>query len=83
MPTDLERGGNFSRTFNARGGLRTVYDPMTTQLINNGATSQRMPFPNNAIPANRIDPTSAIIMKDIWAPNGPGDDITGLVIRAR
>ena len=78
MPTDLERGGNFSRTFNARGGLRTVYDPMTTQLINNGATSQRMPFPNNTIPANRIDPTSAIIMKDIWAPNGPGDDITGL-----
>ena len=78
MPTDLERAGNFSRSFNARGGLRTIYDPMTTQLINNGSTSQRMPFPNNTIPANRIDPTSATIMKDIWAPNGPGDDITGL-----
>lgn len=78
MPTDLERSGNFSRSFNARGGLRAIFDPMTTQLINNGAVSQRTPFPNNTIPANRIDPTSATIMKDIWTPNGPGDDITGL-----
>lgn len=78
MPTDLERNGDFSRSFNARGGLRTIYDPMTTQLINGGAAAQRMPFPNNRIPAARIDPTSATIMKDIWSPNGPGDDITGM-----
>ena len=67
-----------TRSFNARGGLRTIYDPYTTELINNGAAAQRMPFPNNVIPPSRIDPTSAIIMKDIWTPNGPGDDITGL-----
>lgn len=78
MPTDLERNGNFSRSFNARGGLRTIYDPYTTQLIGGGASAQRTPFPGNIIPASRIDPTSATIMKDIWGPNGAGDDITGL-----
>jgi len=78
MPTDLERNGNFSRSFNARGGLRTIYDPYTTQLISGGASAQRTPFPGNIIPASRIDPTSATIMKDIWGPNGAGDDITGL-----
>ena len=40
MPTDLERNGNFSRSFNARGGLRTIYDPYTTQLISGGASAQ-------------------------------------------
>ncbi|MFN0101939.1 MAG: carboxypeptidase regulatory-like domain-containing protein [Bryobacteraceae bacterium] len=78
MPTDLERSGNFSNSFNTRGGLRTIYDPMTTQLINNGAAAQRTPFPNNIIPGSRIDPTAATIIKDIWSPNGAGDDITGL-----
>jgi len=78
MPTDLERNGNFSQSYNTRGGLRTIYDPSTTVLINNGAAAQRTPFPGNIIPANRIDPSSATIMKDIWQPNNPGDDITGI-----
>ena len=78
LPTDLERSGNFSASRNNRGGLRTIFDPSTTQLINNGAAAQRMPFPNNIIPANRIDTTAARIMKDIWSPNNPGDDATGV-----
>ncbi len=78
LPTDLERSGNFSASRNNRGGLRTIFDPSSTQLINNGAAAQRMPFPNNIIPANRIDATSARIMKDIWSPNNPGDDATGV-----
>jgi hypothetical protein len=78
LPTDLERTGNFSRSFNNRGGLRTIFDPTTTVLINNGAAAQRMPFGGNIIPASRIDPTAARIMRDIWAPNNPGDDITGI-----
>ncbi|MBM3787292.1 MAG: carboxypeptidase regulatory-like domain-containing protein [Acidobacteria bacterium] len=78
LPTNLERTGDFSRSLNARGGLRTIHDPSTTQLINNGAAAQRMPFPGNIVPASRIDPTSATIMKDIWTPNGAGDDITGI-----
>ena len=78
LPTDLERGGNFSRSLNNRGGLRTIFDPSTTQLINNGAAAQRTPFPDNIIPQSRVDATAARIMKDIWAPNNPGDDATGV-----
>ena len=33
---------------------------------------------NNTIPAIRIDPTSATIMKDVWTPDGSGDHIIGL-----
>src|SRR5688572_8458832 len=32
MPTDLERIGDFSRSLNRAGGLRTIYDPTTTVL---------------------------------------------------
>jgi hypothetical protein len=78
LPTDLERTGNFSRSFNNRGGLRTIFDPMTTQLINNGAAAVRTPFPGNVLPASRLDPTAVRIMRDIWTPNNPGDDITGI-----
>lgn len=78
LPTDLERTGDFSQSFNAQRGLRTIFDPMTTVLVDGGARAVRQPFAGNRIPASRIDPTSARIMRDIWSPNNPGDDITGL-----
>ena len=77
MPTDLERIGDFSRSLNRAGGLRTIYDPATTVLNVATNTATRQPFPNNMIPASRIDPTAARIMKDLWGPNGPGDDLAG------
>ncbi|MBL8235157.1 MAG: hypothetical protein JNL98_42030, partial [Bryobacterales bacterium] len=67
--------GNFSDW--AAAGRGDIYDPATT-AVDAAGRATRSPFPGNIIPANRIDPTSAIIMKDIWTPNGPGDDITGL-----
>jgi hypothetical protein len=77
MPTDLERIGDFSRSLNRAGGLRTIYDPATTVLNVASNTATRQPFPNNMIPASRIDPTAARIMQDLWGPNGPGDDLAG------
>lgn len=77
MPTDLERTGDFSRSLNKAGGLRTIYDPTTTVLDVANNTSTRTPFANNIIPSNRIDPTAARIMQDIWGPNNPGDDLAG------
>jgi hypothetical protein len=76
VPTDLERQGNFSQTFAPSGAVKTIYDPMTTVFdrANNRAT--RQPFAGNIIPAARIDPVAARFLQDIWAPNGPGDDIT-------
>jgi len=52
MPTALERAGDFSRTTNASGQPVVIYDPVT-----------RQPFPGNVIPANRIDPVAAAMMK--------------------
>lgn len=71
LPTDLERRGDFSRSLNTAGALRSIYDPFTTQVNNNVIT--RTPFPGNVIPASQIDPTAAKIMADVWQPNEAGD----------
>lgn len=76
MPTELERSGDFSRSLNADGGLRTIYDPWSTRLENGRYI--RTPFSNNVIPTDRLDPTSVKMMQDIWGPNNAGDDITGV-----
>jgi hypothetical protein len=78
LPTDLERTGDFSKSLNADGGLRAIYDPWTTKVDTAANTATRMPFPNNVIPSNRIDPSSAKFMADFWKPNHPGDNITGV-----
>jgi len=52
MPTAAEQAGDFSRTTNASGQPVTIYDPVT-----------RQPFPGNVIPANRINPVAAAMMK--------------------
>jgi hypothetical protein len=77
LPTTLEKQGNFSQSLNANGGLRTIYDPFTTQLNAAGQIS-RQPFPGNIIPGDRMDPTALKFIQQIWAPKGPGDDITGV-----
>ena len=76
LPTDLEAAGDFSRSLNREGGLRTIYDPNTTQT--NGSVITRQPFAGNIIPANRIDPTAKKILGDMWKPNGPGTGPTGV-----
>ncbi|MBL8236641.1 MAG: carboxypeptidase regulatory-like domain-containing protein [Bryobacterales bacterium] len=70
LPTDAERTGDFSRSLNTAGALRTIYDPWTTQVVNNVVS--RAPFAGNIIPASRIDPTGKAIVGDLWKPNGPG-----------
>src|SRR5215831_1488377 len=78
LPTALEKEGDFSRSLNASGGLRGIYDPFSTQL--NAATGvvTRDRFPGNIIPRSRIDPTSAKFIKEVWAANRAGDDATGV-----
>lgn len=78
MPTDPERTGDYSRSLNADGGLRTIYDPWTTIVDTAANRSTRTPFPGNRIPSPRLDPTAVRFMQDIWKPNNPGDDITGV-----
>ena len=72
LPPTLERAGDFSQSLNAAGGLRTIYDPWTTQFDAATSTATRTPFPNNVIPADRIDATAKRIMQDVWQPNNAG-----------
>jgi hypothetical protein len=78
VPTDLERGGDFSQTRTPQGALRMIYDPLTTQFDPATSTVTRTPFAGNRIPAARIDPTGRIAVNDLWKPNGPGDDASGI-----
>jgi len=56
VPPDALRLGDFSQAFNSDGSLQVIYDPTTGNADGTGRT----PFPNNQIPADRID---AIAMK--------------------
>ena len=78
VPTAAERSGDFSHTYNVDGSLRTVYDPWTTTTDPNTGTVTRQPFSGNIIPANRLDPLAVQLMNAMWAPNNPGDNITGV-----
>ncbi|GAB4372585.1 MAG: hypothetical protein OHK0021_14940 [Bryobacter sp.] len=49
---------------------RNVYDPLTT--TGTGATAERSQFPGNIIPASRIDPVVANLIKFYPAPNIAG-----------
>lgn len=75
LPTDLERKGDFSQSLTQYGTLRAIYDPLTTTNVDGVIT--RQPFAGNIIPTQRIDPTAARMMQDIWRPNGPGEGPTG------
>ncbi|MEX2261302.1 MAG: TonB-dependent receptor [Bryobacteraceae bacterium] len=78
LPTDLEREGDFSRTLTKAGDLRVIFDPWTTQTNTTTNAVTRAAFAGNRIPASRIDPTSRAFLSDIWKPNNPGDDLTGV-----
>jgi hypothetical protein len=72
LPTDLERQGNFSQSFNASGGLRTIYDPWSTVTSADGKTITRTPFPGNIIPGGRLDPVAVSYAAHLWKPNSDG-----------
>jgi hypothetical protein len=65
IPTPAKIDGDFS-------GGPTIYDPATTRLNAAGTGYIRDPFPNNKIPASRIDPLAAKIAAFYPAPNAPG-----------
>ena len=58
MPTAAERDGDFSGLTNAAGQPVIIYDPLT-----------QLPFPGNVIPANRINPVAAAMLKYLPLPD--------------
>jgi outer membrane receptor protein involved in Fe transport len=68
VPVDAERLGDFSGTLNSMGtGFVQIYDPWTT--VGTGANSTRTLFPANRIPASRVNPTAAAVVKTYAQPN--------------
>src|SRR5574340_1678659 len=74
VPSAIERPGDFSQTYTARG-LSTVYDPFTGRR--EGTQTVRDPFPGNVIPSNRFDSVGLKLVPFFPAPNRPPDDRTG------
>jgi Carboxypeptidase regulatory-like domain/TonB dependent receptor/TonB-dependent Receptor Plug Domain len=79
LPTDEQMAGDFSKTLTAAGQLRNIYDPFsTTPDPARPGQFLRTVFPGNRIPANRIDPVAANVLKFYGPkPNLPGQPNTG------
>jgi Carboxypeptidase regulatory-like domain len=73
VPTQQQRNGDFSNTFDRNGRLDVIYDFLTTQA-NPAApgTYTRLPFPGNVIPAQRINHISTNVVALYPLPNRPG-----------
>ncbi|MDQ1474166.1 MAG: hypothetical protein QOJ99_5646, partial [Bryobacterales bacterium] len=78
LPTDLEKNGDFTRTFTAQGQMKVIYDPLTTIPDPARAGSYlRSPFPGNVIPKNRMDPVALKAQSYYPSPNNPGLPFSG------
>lgn len=75
VPNDAERSGDFSSTgTSGTSSSLTIYDPTTSGTNGNSACNSsnaacRTPFPNNVIPAGRIDPTAQALLNFFPKPN--------------
>jgi hypothetical protein len=67
VPTVLQRQGDFSRTFDNSNRLQQIYDPLTGR--NENGRWVRSAFEGNRIPAARINPVAAAILKQYPEPN--------------
>jgi hypothetical protein len=73
VPTAQQRTGDFSQTFSNSGSLIKIYDPATTVPDPNSPGNYvRTAFPNNEIPANRINPMTAVLLNYYPLPTLPG-----------
>jgi hypothetical protein len=76
MPTELERRGDFSQTFDTNGRLIHIRDPQRSgscHTVNGGPGC----FPGNIVPADRIDPNGQAILNMLPVPNRLDRGLTG------
>ena len=79
LPTEKQRGGDFSDLVDNAGAPVTIYDPKTTRPNPNYDPTQpvsaenlqylRDPFPGNRIPLDRIDPVARALVAMYPRPN--------------
>jgi len=75
VPTERQRAGDFSQTFDTKGKLVPIYDPATTRV--EGGKTIRDPFPGNVIPAARLDAVSKNLLRYWPLPNKPPTNVAG------
>jgi hypothetical protein len=79
VPTDLEKTGDFSQLRNSAGNLMTIYDPWSTVPDpSNPGQYIRTAFPDNKIPAGRLDPVAKNMLQYFPEPNQAGSAGTDL-----
>lgn len=80
VPTDLQRQGDFSHTFNPDGTLEQIFNPRSVTCTGAGSTLDcvRAPFPENRIPASLQDSIGKNLINLYPAPTDAGDPVTGL-----
>jgi len=71
IPSLKQRNGDFSDWTDSDGRLIPIYDPATTQVLEDG-TVVRQPFPGNIIPSNRISPLARQWMQFLPQPTSAG-----------
>ena len=76
VPTTLERTGDFSQTFDAKGNLIVVYDPSSTTANSKGTNYTRTPFAGNKI--TNLNPIGTAILALYPKPNQPGTGLSSL-----
>lgn len=63
VPTELERSGNFSQSYDINARIITVYNPYV------GATNRATPYPGNIVPASQLNSVGQNILKIFPLPN--------------
>lgn len=77
VATALERTGDFTRTFDARGQRIPIYDPATTRPNPAGSGFVRDLFPGNIVPSARFDQLAVRVLTYQPLPNAtPTDTFT-------
>ena len=71
VPTEAERGGDFSQLLKLGPGYQ-IYDPASTRRAE-GGRFVRQPFENNIIPQQRLDQVGMNLAKLYPAPNQAGE----------
>lgn len=76
VPTDLQRAGDFSQTFNSDGSLQQIFNPFDVRQDANGNWI-RAPFPGNVIPDSLMDAVAKNVIGLYPAATDSGDPVTG------
>ncbi|MBL8229635.1 MAG: TonB-dependent receptor [Bryobacterales bacterium] len=66
LPTAAERMGDFSAARTRSGAMQTIYDPLSTRLVD--GVYVRDPFAGNVLPGNRIHPAGRAIASYFPSP---------------